>query len=53
MNVSKVLLQELHEPFIKIFERRKLFSRVKDNFWTADLAEMESLSSFNCSVKCL
>ena len=46
-----MLAQELRKPVIIIFKRRKVYSRFKDNIWAADLAEMGSLSSFNCGVK--
>ena len=38
---------------IKKFKKKKLYPRSKDNVWTADFAEMESLSSFNRGVKYL
>ena len=51
VNVDVMLAQELRKPVIIIFKRRKVYSRFKDNIWAADLAEMGSLSSFNCGVK--
>ena len=51
VNVDVMLAQELHKPVIIIFKRRKVYSRFKDNIWAADLAEVGSLSSFNCGVK--
>ena len=53
VSVNEQLLEELHKPGIKKFERRKICARFKDNIWTADLAEMESLSSKNRNVKYL
>ena len=44
-NVIEVLVQELHNPMIKKFKRRKIYARFKDNNWAANLAEMGSLSS--------
>ena len=38
---------------IKIFKRRRVYARFKDNICTADLSEMGSLSSKNRSVKYL
>ena len=49
---NKELAKELHRPVIKKFKRR-VYPRFKDNIWAADLAEMGSLSSFNCGVKYL
>ena len=51
MSVNKQIAEELHKPAIKKFKRRKAYVRLKDNIWTADLAEMESLSSNNKIVK--
>ena len=51
VSVSEQLAKELHKPVNKKFKRRKVFARFKDNIWAADLAEMESLSSKNKSVK--
>ena len=45
------LTQELHKQMIKKFKRRKVFATCKDNIWAADLARMESLSSFDRVVK--
>ena len=39
--------QQLHKPVIKIFKRRNVYARFKDNIWGADLAEIESLPSKN------
>ena len=52
-SVNEQLAEELHKPVIKIFKRRKVHARFKDNIWEADLAEMESLSSKNKNVKYL
>ena len=51
VSVNKQIAEELHKPAIKKFKRRKAYVRLKDNIWTADLAEMESLSSNNKIVK--
>ena len=50
-NVNEVLAQELHKQVIKNFKRRKVHSRFKDYIWAANLAEIGSLSSFNCGFK--
>ena len=52
----------LHQPHFrsrisptsdKKFKKRKASARFKDNIWGADLAEMDSLSSFNGGVRYL
>ena len=47
VSVNEEPAEELHEPVIKIFKRRKNQSRFEDNIWVADLAEMIPLSSKN------
>ena len=39
-NVNEKLAEVVHKPVIKKFKRRKVYSRIKDNIWVADLAEM-------------
>ena len=46
-NVNEELDQELHEKVIKKLKRSKVYARLKDNIWVADLAEKRSLSSKN------
>ena len=41
---SSILADELREPVIKKFNKRKVYSQFKDNIWGADLADMQSLS---------
>ena len=41
------LANELHKPFIKELNKRKVYSSFKDNIWGADLADMQSLSKYN------
>ena len=41
-NVNEVLLQELFKPVIKKFKRRKVYARIKDSIWAADLAVVGS-----------
>ena len=53
VNINALLAQELHKPVTKKFKRRKIYLRFKDNICAADLAEIESSSSKNWSVKCL
>ena len=44
---SSLLADELHQPVIKIFNKRKVYSQFKDNIWGIDLADMQSLSRKN------
>ena len=50
MSVNEQLAEELHNPVIKKFERKRVYATFKDNIWSADLAEMESLFSKNKNV---
>ena len=52
-NVNEEIAEELHKTVIKKFQRRKVYARFKGNLWVADLAEIESFSSKNKSVKYL
>ena len=52
-SVNEELDKELHKPVIKNFKRRRVYARIKDNTWAADLTEMGSLSSKNRCVKYL
>ena len=48
-----ILADELHQSFIKKFEKRKAYSQFKDNIWGVDLADMQSLSRKNKGIKYL
>ena len=50
---SSILSDELHKPIIKKFDKRKVYSQFKDNIWGVDLADMQSLSRKNRSIKYL
>ena len=50
---SLILADELHQPVIKKFNKRKVYSQFKDNIWGVDLADMQSLSKKNKNIKCL
>ena len=41
---SLILADQLHKPVIKKFNKRKVYSKFKDNIWGVDLADMQSLS---------
>ena len=50
---SSILADELHKPVIKKFNKRKVYSQFRDNIWGVDLADMQSLSRKNKSIKYL
>ena len=50
---SSILADELHKPIINKFNKRKVYSQFKDNIWGEDLADMQSLSRKNKSIKYL
>ena len=49
MKLCKIqqLAEELHEPIIRKFEKRKVHSSFVDNIWGADLADMQLISKFS------
>ena len=47
VSVDEQIAEELHEPVIKKFERKKGYRICKDNIQAADLTEMGSLSPKN------
>ena len=50
---NKILADELHKPVIKTFNKRKVYSKFRDNVWGVDLADMQSLSKKNKGIKYL
>ena len=44
---SEQLAEELHKPVIRKFTKRKVYSSFKDNIWSADLADIQSITKFN------
>ena len=48
---DKILVEELHKPVIKKFNKRKVYSQFKHNIWGVDLADMQSLSKKNKGIK--
>ena len=50
---SSILANELHQPIIKEFDKRKVYLQFKDNIWGVDLADMQSLSRKNKGIKYL
>ena len=47
------LLEELHKPIIRNFEKRTVYSGFKDNIWGVDLADIQSMSKYNKGFKYL
>ena len=47
------LASELHKPIIRKFKKRKVYSSFRDNVWSVDLADMQSLSKYNKGIKYL
>ena len=50
---NKILAEELHKPVIRKFNKRKVYSQLKDNIWGVDLADTRSLSKENKGIKYL
>ena len=50
---SSILADELHQPIMKKFDKRKVYSQFKDNIWGVDLADMQSFSRKNKGIKYL
>ena len=48
---TKQLANELHKPIIRKFEKRKVYSTIKDNIWGVDLADMRLLSKYNKGIR--
>ena len=47
MKHNEQLAKELHKPIIRNFIKGTVYSRLKDNIWGADLADMQLISKFN------
>ena len=47
------LANELHRQILKKFTRRKICPSFRDNIWSVDLADMQSLSKCNKGIKYL
>ena len=50
---SSILADELHKHIIRKFNKRNVYSQLKDNIWGVDLADMQSLSRKNKGIKYL
>ena len=44
---------EFHKPIIRKFKKRKIYSLFRDIIWGVDLADMQSLSTYNKGIKYL
>ena len=51
--INKILAEELHKPVIKKFNKRKVYSKFKDNIWGVDLADTRLLRNKNKGIKYL
>ena len=47
ITLNQQLVEELHKPIIRKFQKRKVHSSFKDNVWGTDLADMQLISKFN------
>ena len=50
---NEQLAEELHQPIIRKFEKRRLYLTFKDNIWGVDLADMQLLSKYNKGIRFL
>ena len=50
---TRELVEELHKPIIRKFNKRKVQSPFIDNIWGADLAGMQLINKFNKGFKFL
>ena len=50
---NNILAEELHKPFIKKFNKRKVYSQFRDNIWGVGLADTQSLSKKSKGIKYL
>ena len=50
---NQQLANVLHEPIIRKFEKRKVYSSFKDNIWGVDLADIQLISKYNKGIRYL
>ena len=50
---NQALAEELHEPIIRRFEKRKVHSSFINNIWGADLPDMPSIRKFIKGIRFL
>ena len=51
INQLNKLAEDLHEPIINKFKKRKVYSSLIDNIWGTDLADMELISKINKGIR--
>ena len=44
---NQKLVEELHKPTFRKFEKRKVYSSFQDSIWGADLVDIQLISKFN------
>ena len=47
------MADEFYKPIIRKFKKRKVYSSFRDNIWSIDLADIQSLSKYNKGNKYL
>ena len=50
---NQQLANELHQPIIRKFRKRKAYSSFKGNIWCVDLADMQLISKYNKGIRYL
>ena len=50
---NEQLVNELHKPIIKKFEKRRVYLTFKDSIWGTDLADMQLLIKYNKEIRFL
>ena len=50
---NKKIADELQQPIISKFKRRRVYSSFKDNIWVVDLADMQLISKYNKGIRFL
>ena len=50
---NQQLADELHNPIIRKFKKKKVYSSFKDNIWGVDLADMQLISKYNKGIRYL
>ena len=50
---NQQLVNGVHEPIIRKFKKRKVYSSFKDNIWGVDLADMTLISKYNKGIRYL
>ena len=48
--LNEQLANELHQPIIRNFKGRRVYSSFKNNIWDVDLADMQLISKYNKGI---